>query len=64
LFAWMHATYPDPLLSVSVTFPAGLGLAAMSVRYPDMWLVRASHAVLNRGGTAYRFVSLGDARPA
>jgi membrane protease YdiL (CAAX protease family) len=64
LFAWMHAIYPDPLLSVAVTFVAGLGFAAMFVRYPNMWLVAASHAVLNCVGTAYCFVSLGGACPA
>jgi membrane protease YdiL (CAAX protease family) len=61
LFAWMHAIYPDPLLSVAVTFPVGLGFAAMFVRYPNLWLAGASHAVLNCVGTAYCFVNLGAA---
>jgi membrane protease YdiL (CAAX protease family) len=61
LFAWMHAIYPDPLLSVAATFPVGLGFAAMFARYPNLWLAGASHAVLNCVGTAYCFVNLGEA---
>jgi membrane protease YdiL (CAAX protease family) len=61
LFAWLHAIFPDPLLSVSITFLAGLGFAAMFVRYPNLWLAGASHAVLNCVATAYCLVNLGEA---
>ena len=58
LFAWMHVIYPDPLFSMAITFLAGLGFAAMYVAYPNMWLVAASHAVLNCVGTLYCFLNL------
>lgn len=61
LFSWLHVFYPDPLFSMAITFVAGLGFAAMFNSFPNMWLVSASHAVLNRVSTLYCFLSIGGA---
>lgn len=58
LFAWMHVIFPDPLFSMAMTFVAGVGFAALYNRYPNMWLIGASHALLNWVATSYCFLDL------
>ena len=61
LFSWLHVFYPDPLFSMAITFIAGIGFATMFNYFPNMWLVSASHAVLNCVSTLYCFLNIGGA---
>jgi membrane protease YdiL (CAAX protease family) len=47
LFGILHSIYPSPLLMVGVSTVGGLGFALLYNRYPNLWLVSASHIVLN-----------------
>jgi membrane protease YdiL (CAAX protease family) len=57
LFASFHGIYPNPMFSMSLAFIAGLGFSTMYDRYPNLWLIAASHMALNYVGTLYCFLS-------
>ena len=47
LFAGMHVIYPNPVIGLPFAFIGGIFFAALYRRYPNLYLVSISHAVLN-----------------
>jgi membrane protease YdiL (CAAX protease family) len=47
LFAFMHVLFPDPQFVLPMTFLAGTAFAALWLRWPNLWLASAVHAVMN-----------------
>ena len=47
LFGILHSMYPSPLLMVTVSTVGGVGFALLYNRYPNLWLISASHIILN-----------------
>ncbi len=47
LFAGMHIIYPNPAIGLPFAFIGGIFFAALYRRYPNVYLVSISHAVLN-----------------
>ncbi len=55
LFTFLHAIFPDPLVSLPVAFAGGIGFAAMYMKYPSLPLIIISHALLNFFAVLYGF---------
>ena len=47
LFAGMHVIYPNPVVGLPFAFIGGIFFAALYRRYPNLYLVSISHAILN-----------------
>ena len=47
LFSFLHILYPDFATLFPIAFIGGLGFAAMYIAFPNLFLISASHAVLN-----------------
>ena len=57
LFAGLHIIYPDLAISLPLIFAGGLGFASLYYVYPNLFLVSASHVVLNFFALLYCFFS-------
>ena len=57
LFALLHVIFPDPALVLPMSFLAGLALAALWLRWPNLLLASVAHAVLNVSFVMYCFGS-------
>ncbi len=55
LFTFLHAIFPDPLISLPVAFVGGIGFAAMYMKYPSLPLIILCHALLNFFVVLYGF---------
>lgn len=55
LFAFMHIIYEPLVLILLLTFVPGLFLSWLSLKYPNLWLLTLSHAVLNFFAIWYTF---------
>jgi membrane protease YdiL (CAAX protease family) len=60
LFSFAHVIYPNPKVTVPLTFFAGVGFAAIYAWYPNLILAAALHAILNFVATLYGFVSFAE----
>ena len=47
LFAFMHAIYPIPMITLPIAFIGGLLFAGLYSKYPNLLLVTIMHCVLN-----------------
>jgi len=47
IFSLMHVIYLNSSFVLPVTFIAGIGFAAMYYKYQNLWLISASHSILN-----------------
>ncbi len=47
LFAGMHVIYPNPVIGLPFAFIGGIFFAGLYRRYPNLYLVTLSHAILN-----------------
>ena len=47
LFTLLHVIYSDLYLVLPLAFVSGIGFAVMYYKYPNIWLISLSHAILN-----------------
>lgn len=62
IFAFLHIIYPNPSVNLSLTLAGGLGFATLYYKYPNIFLVTISHAVLNVLTVYYCFVGFTHCR--
>jgi membrane protease YdiL (CAAX protease family) len=58
LFTYMHSIFPNPEVNLLLAAIGGLGFAVMYVRYPNLILITASHAILNFCAVYYGFFTI------
>lgn len=58
IFTYMHAIFPNPQINLPLAFVGGLGFAAIYMRYPNLFLIILSHAVLNFCAILFGFFTI------
>jgi len=58
LFAIMHIIYLKPLLTLPLTFVAGIGFAWIYYKYPNLILISIAHTILNFVAMVFGFFVL------
>lgn len=58
LFTFLHAVFPNYLINLPLAFVGGIAFASMYYKYPNLWLIMISHAVLNFVAVWYGFFTV------